>query len=213
MEKLTKGNQGYLDRLQRAESWVQRAQAIEDWEDYHGQFIFYWIAFNALFGRDKIYRKSDKDDLNWFIGRICDLDREEGTIRSQITPLKSKADRLIKDKFLLELYWAEGTTSRVKRILQEDQDQAHVAWERKKTDRYLEILFSRLQVLRNQIFHGCSTDRRSLNKTSLIPAVELLHALVPAFFAVMQCQGKGDDWPKIPYPRNDSPLNPDSRNF
>ena len=50
---LTKSNQGYHDRIQRAKSWVARAEASAalDWEDDHGQFVFYWIALRA---RNKI---------------------------------------------------------------------------------------------------------------------------------------------------------------
>jgi len=44
MTKLTYENQGLIDRLQRAESWIAKAKTIEDWEDHHGQFIFYWIV-------------------------------------------------------------------------------------------------------------------------------------------------------------------------
>jgi hypothetical protein len=50
---LTKSNQGYYDRIQRAKSWGARAEACaaRDWEDDHGQFIFYWIGLSALGGR------------------------------------------------------------------------------------------------------------------------------------------------------------------
>lgn len=214
MPQLNRENQGYFDRLQRAESWMARAEAVGavgDWEDYHGVFIFYWIAFSALYGRGRTYPQSDEAGIRWFLDRICVLDREN-VIRKALEPLKRKADvLLLKDKFLVKKYWDEGTTPKVRAILQEDYDHAQQAWEQKKVDRYLEILFTRrLLVLRNQIFHGCSTDRRSLNKTSLMPAVAIVEELIPKFVEILRLHGEGKDWDGIPYPRDGSPLNPDS---
>ena len=210
MEKLTSQNQGYWDRIQRAESWIERARAIEDWEDHHGQFIFYWIALNALYGRDIASRRSEEDDQTWFLNRVLDLDKEERAIHNAFDELKSKADRLLKNQFLVDLYWSEGLTPRVKRVMETDFNKAQEAWARGNKETYLRILFWRLSMLRNQIFHGCSTDRRSLNKTSLMPAVDILETLVPQFLETMKRHGKRYDWPKIPYPRNDSPQHPRS---
>lgn len=208
MEKLTYENQGFVDRVQRAESWVAKAQAIEDWEDHHGQFIFYWIALNALCGRDKTARRHEEDDLKWFLGRVCDLDR--GAIHSTVLAIKTKADRLLKDQFLVEHYWSETPIANVNRVIDMDFDDAQKAWGKKKIETYLEILLKRLRVLRNQIFHGCSTDRRSVNKTSLVPSLEILETLIPQFLETMKRHGKHHDWPKIPYPRKDSPQHPRS---
>lgn len=209
MHKMTRENQGYFDRLQRAESWIERAQAIEDWEDYHGQFIFYWIAWNALYGRERADRRFDDADMRWFLGLVCDWD-QPAICNALSPPLKRKADNLIKDKFLCEVYWEQGTTRHTERAVDRDYEDAQKRWGDGKTSEYLGLLFRRLRVLRNQIFHGCSTDRRSLNKPSLVPAVELLGALVPTFLDVTQRCGKGRPWPGVPYPRKGSPLNPDS---
>jgi len=208
MEKLTYRNQGYCDRLQRAESWIERARAIEDWEDHHGQFIFYWIALNALYGRDEASRRSEADDQTWFLNRVFDLDKEARAIPRAFDELKPKADRLLKDQFLVDPYWSEGLTARVKRIIESDFKKAQEAWVRGDRETYIGILFWRLSVLRNQIFHGCSTDRRSLNKTSLMPALDILEALVPQFLETLRLHGKNYDWPKIPYPRKGSPQHP-----
>ena len=208
MEKLTIHNQGYFDRIQRAESWLHRAQAIEDWEDQSGPFIFYWIALNALYGRDKRSRFSEDDDLAWFLDRICHLDQADRAIFAALEPFKSKADRLLTDQFLVDGYWQEGNSPKVKRRIEEDRLKGQQAWNRGKPEQYLMLIFRRFRVLRNQIFHGCSTDRRSLNKTSLQPAVELLEVLIPQFCTTMKKYGKEDDWPPVSYPRKGSPLHP-----
>lgn len=209
--KLTYENQGYRDRLHRAESWITRAENLkeQEWDDYHGPFIAYWIAFNALYGRHHETRgKKEIEDLNWFLSRICELDQADSSLSERLRHLKSKTDRLIKDKFLSRPYWEEGLSPRFKKIQEEDFKKAQTAYEREKFDGYLSILFERLQVLRNQIFHGCSTDRRSLNKNSLRAALEIIEELVPRFLKIFKDHGQGYDWPKIPYPRAGSPQHP-----
>ena len=213
MEKLTRQNQGYYDRLQRARSWLERAQTIahsaEEWEDYGGQFIVYWIALNALYARDVGERRSDQKDFRWFIELICSLDQQQ-KLREALDAVKRKAEGILENKFLFEWYWEEGTTTRVIQAMKEEARTAQAAWNEGQTARYMLILLRRLRMLRNQILHDCSTDRRSLNRDSLRPAVGILEALVPTLIDVMEQTGKGKDWPPIPYPRARSPQNPDS---
>lgn len=58
-------------RLKRARSWIRRARSLKDEaikrkepRDLDGEFVFYWIAFNALFGqpryRDDIHPTPDE---------------------------------------------------------------------------------------------------------------------------------------------------------
>lgn len=215
MSKLTYENQGYRDRLRRADSWINRAKRSkeqnpdEQEQDYHGPFIFYWIAFNALYGRhDEIRGKKESNDINWFLSRICDLDQEDGSLARILSDIKRKTDRLIKDQFLSRTYWEEGLSPNFKRDQDKDFKEAQEAYDRGKFDGYLTILFERLRVLRNQIFHGCSTDGDSLNKNSLRPAVEILEKLVPEFKTIFKAHGPRDDWRKVPYPRRGSPQHP-----
>ncbi len=206
MAKLTYENQGFWDRLQRAGSWISRSETFQEWDDYHGPFISYWIAFNALYGRhDEIRGRKDIDDIEWFLSRICELDQEDGSLSRIMSAIKQKTDRLLRDQFLSEIYWKEGLSSHFKRRQDEDLKEARTAYNQGKLAEYLTILFKRLQVLRNQVFHGCSTDKKSLNKNSLRPALEILEELVPHFWKIFKAHGQRYDWPKVPYPRRDSP--------
>lgn len=213
--KLTCENQGYRDRLGRAESWIKRAKNLQEqnckeqeWEDYdyHGPFIFYWIAFNALYGQHDERRETDSKDIEKFLKRICKLD--DGSLSQTLSGIKQKTDRLLKDQFLSKTYWEKGPSSNFKRSQEEDFEKAKTAYDGGKFDGYLTILFDRLRVLRNQIFHGCSTDRKSLNKNSLRPALEILEELVPQFWEIFKAHGQKSDWGKVPYPRKDSPQHP-----
>jgi hypothetical protein len=47
------------------------------------------------------------------------------------------------------------------------------------------LVLRRMRVLRNQVFHGGTTDRISLGKQSVSRAVQILEGLLPAFLSVM----------------------------
>ncbi|MCY3955689.1 MAG: hypothetical protein OXF47_06810 [Nitrospira sp.] len=214
--KLTYENQGYWDRRDRAESWISRAESPkeqnlkeQEWDDDHDPFIFYWIAFNALYGQhDDIREKLDSKDIQKFLKRIYELDQEDGSLSGILRNLKSKTDRLLNDQFLSKIYWKEGRSTHFKQKQKKDSEKARNACEKGKWDEYLIILFERLRVLRNQIFHGCSTDKKSLNKNSLRPALEILEKLVPQFLKIFRERGQSYDWGKVPYPRKGSPQHP-----
>lgn len=211
MSKLTQNNQGYYDRLQRAHSWLVRAQNIarspDARDDLEGQFISYWIALNALYARRRTER-GDVRESKWLLNFLCDLDRH-GELRFAVGTVKRQADTLLQKKYLSKIYWDHGTTPRMKEVLSREGQKAKEAWSNGDIKEYLDILFQRLHVLRNQIFHGCSTDRRSLNRGSLKPAVAILEALVPVLVEIMRRFGASRPWPLVEYPRDGSPQNPD----
>jgi hypothetical protein len=104
-------------RLYRAESWLARAREC----DYHldGQFIFRWIALNALYGqrRSEDEAPHDRDDLHAFLGRVVSRDHES---RSRFTDilrnLKQDVELLLESEFLYEEYWLGDKASLAKRI-------------------------------------------------------------------------------------------------
>ncbi len=223
--RLTQDNQGYWDRIKRARSWVNRAQAAESTEDTGGgtenaqeRFIMYWIAFNALYGRvNEIghgrYLRPGDEDARWFLRRICDLDAGIGRITATISAVRKDANSLLKSRYLLDAYWREGYSSSVKRQLEEEITKADGALKSGDVNAFLTtLLWGRVRVLRNQIFHGCSTNRDSLNKDTFEPALRVLSKLVPVFVDVMETRvDKENDWPRIPFPRRDSPQHPGDR--
>jgi hypothetical protein len=238
---LSEDNQGYWDRVDRATSWIQLARSIErltrkhdaaarassgDWHErgrdqpmshgYHEQFICYWIAFNALYGRlSEQFRlgmsrrpiAESFDDFDWFIDKICALDHGEGRLLNALGEVKREVHSLLMDKFLVEIYWQQGDTGRVKRRLQDDCRRAEEALADNDAYGCLKVLFwRRLRVLRNQIFHGCSTYRSTKQADSVIPAVTVVKALVTEFVTVMKKQHSQTGWAPVPFPRKDSPL-------
>ena len=224
-KKLTKANQGYWDRIKRARSWVGLAQELDS-DDQEGVkadpqqlFVLYWVAFNSMYGRVNEtdrggYLRPIDDDAKWFIGQVCHLD-SEGRIRSAMEAgsLRRDAKTLLCSHFLLDGYWRHGFTGAVKSKLDDQAEKALAALESDSFEPYLTtLIWGRLRVLRNQIFHGGSTNRDSLNAHTLGPALRIMKALVPAFLEVMEARDdKETDWPKIPYPRWDSPQHPEPK--
>src|SRR5262245_35475326 len=86
-------------RHKRAVSWSKRA----DGGDLDAQFIFSWIAFNALYGQAR-YRDPDRQwseigDISKFLTLMTKLDRGIfGVLRERA--LAEHVSNLIKDKFL-----------------------------------------------------------------------------------------------------------------
>lgn len=214
--KLTKENQGYWDRIKRARSWITRARAVNsaavDSDDAQELFIMYWIGFNALYGRVNetghgCYLRPGDDDAQWFLRRICDLDSGAARIGAAVSAVRKDAHSLLKSRYLSDAYWREGYTPGVKRQLEEEASTAEDALDSGDLHTYLTILlWGRIRLLRNQIFHGCSTHRDSLNKDAFDPALRVLGELIPVFIDVMEERGDTEDeWPRLPFPRRGSP--------
>jgi hypothetical protein len=194
MPKLTKENQGYWDRIKRAKSWLNRARAVESEEvqadgDSRSQeiFIMYWVAFNAMYGRIK-------------------------EIVLALRNLSKQGRALMKSRYLSQAYWREGYSPTVRRQLDEDTIAAEEELKAGKIHSYMtSLLWGRIRVVRNQILHGCSTSRDSLNKDDLDPALDVLSVVIPLFLQIMEDRiDKETEWPPIPFPRRGSPQHPEA---
>lgn len=66
-----------------------------------------------------------------------------------------------------------------------EKNAAHKALAQGNTARLLEIIFSRLYVLRNQIIHGGSTFKGRVNRSQVSDCTRLLDRLVPLIITIM----------------------------
>src|SRR5712664_3473443 len=96
-------------RIYRAESWLKRAQESSHHVD--GQFIYLWIALNALYGQrlSEAGPPRDRNDLHVFLGRIASYGHT-ASLAAALSDLKSDATSLLEAEFLYEDYWVTGYT-------------------------------------------------------------------------------------------------------
>ena len=217
-------------RLRRAEAWIERAQAAQD---DAGQFIFYWIAFNALYAWDESSPdfwqpplsavvsqfSSDEDDENARHNE-GDRDRDYNKIKSFIKKVADEdndrrladivVDNLTAMRAIVQLpytykpFWKPvikdiETMSQWSKHFEEVKDLAEISFqkaaERGKVGHALRVIFSRLYVVRNQIFHGShSGGLESRGYTQVEKGAELLGLFVPCFCHVISISiAKADD--------------------
>lgn len=201
-------------RLERARSWIKLGEAPDTPE--HARFIFYWIAFNAMYGLTPIdpdhldkEPETQRSEIRQFLKRVKEMSRydcEAGTYildkAIQQCPLHAKA--LIEDPFLSRRYWV-GVKSppSIEKECKRDWVQVNEELDKKRVDDFFDVTFHRLTVLRNQIIHGSATaSPQSKGYPSLQNGLLFLQVIVPAFFTLLETYGHQiAKWPKAPYPR------------
>lgn len=189
-------------RCKRARSWLRRAKEEVAVPDLDARFIFLWIALNALFGRAKYRLAADErtaefKDLREFVNSMCRLD--QGAVQRALRDphIREHVRVLLDDRYLDNKCWQRWDEKNI--TDKTARESCCVASSEYQSE--LVTLFSRLYVLRNQIFHGCSTDRSSRNRPSLMAAVPVLEKLVHAFIGVVEFRGSGETiMAKPPYP-------------
>lgn len=82
-----------------------------------------------------------------------------------------------------------------------DLENARLGLQDEKADKVLVSLLSRIRVLRNQIFHGCSTSNKGTNRGSLLPCIRVLMIVIPTFLKIMLKRTDHGRWGELPYPR------------
>lgn len=218
-------------RLQRAASWMKLAKDLEraidepmeasgamllpKWARAHELFIFYWIAFNALYGTEG---EKEWSKLEAFLEKVETMARLEeieniSILEEAIRNCLSDGETVILDKFLDMAYW-----ERIRHendVIEECQRRCKEAKQTVTQGKYFVFLsaaFDHLRVLRNQIMHGSASHGQNSKgyKDSVLPGLRVLRTLVPVFFALVRDYGSspGLDWGKVPFPRYGSDGHP-----
>ena len=193
--------------MRRSESWSDHANELMSTADYDSAFLFYWIAFNALYADEKSIEgeRSERTLQIDFIRSIQGLDKQDGILYKCLwNEYSNPVKNLLDNRYIFGPYWSD---------LQESPEEA--AWADKMRSanrsalqamsaegsiaRLLNIVFSRLNVLRNQIAHGSSTYRGSLNREQVKTGATFMHRVVPIFQQIFR-ENPEEDWGAPPYP-------------
>ena len=161
-------------RLYRGYSWMKRADEIFELhpEDPDDAFIFYWIAFNALYAEDseEAQEARERDNFGKFFAKLLNLDTSAAINQVLWVGFQDEIRAFLENQFVFEPFWkfhngVEGYNNWANLFERRKRDALDAIFEM-NTQVALETLFDRLYVLRNQILHGAATYRSSVNRNS-----------------------------------------------
>ena len=193
-------------RMRRALSWLERAEQESDDDD--AAFIFYWIAFNSAYARDRSsdFQRRERNLFDDFFDQVLRLDSMYAiheAIRARFSDL---IEPLLNNEFIFQPYWnnlGEPYFGDWQKSFYKSRSKVERAVDRADTIVILNNLFDRLYVLRNQLMHGGATWRGSLNRAQVGDGARIMAFLVPLFVGLMMANPKADwgypDYPVVNY--------------
>lgn len=189
-------------RIHRALSWLQRAEMEEN--DSDASFIFHWISFNAAYAGNfaEQPQQSEFQALFSFFEKIVENDKDRLVYNLIWQRFSQEIKGVLDNKFIFSSYWRfsdDPDDLQWANSFAAAKTKANHALASQDTCTILSILFSRVYVLRNQIFHGNATWNSSLNRRQLIDCEKILGALLPVLIRIMM-DNPTDDWGSIAYP-------------
>ena len=189
-------------RMRRALSWLERAE--KETEDDDAGFIFYWIAFNAAYARDRPRdpESTERDLFADYFDAILALD-SDNTIYDAIWDRFPHPIRLLLgNKFVFQPFWNHHAGLGYddwERMFESSKARVYEALATRDTRTILTTLFDRLYVLRIQLMHGGATWQSSVNRDQVRDGAKILSFLVPLFVSLMMSHPE-IDWGPPDYP-------------
>ena len=189
-------------RLRRALSWIGRAEKEPD--DPDAAFIFYWIAFNAAYAKDKPHDPdtSERDLFDDYFRGLLGLDSDHIIYNAIWERFSGPIRVLLDNQFVYQPFWndlAGKGDGRWKDRFATSKGTVHRALANHDTLSILNILFSRLYTLRIQLMHGGATWDGSVNRAQVRDGTAILAFLVPVFARLMM-EHPEVDWGPLDYP-------------
>ena len=169
-------------RLRRALSWLDRAE--RETEDADAAFIFYWIAFNAVYAVPR-YGVDDKeqDAFEDYFAKIAPLDNGGIVYNAIWMKFNGPIKALLKNNFVFQPFWDDAPNWRQR--FYDSQKEIEQELLSRNTRAILMRMFDRLYVLRNQLLHGGATWQGSVNREQVEDGAAIMAFLVPHFINLM----------------------------
>ena len=178
-------------RLHRALSWIGRAK--KEPNDPDAAFIFYWIAFNAVYVQEnsRTFESTECSPFADFFDTLLHLD-SANVIHTAIWHRFSNPIRVLLDnKLVFQLFWnhhAGRDHENWKHAFESNKRKVRQALADHDTKVILNTLFDRLYVLFNQLIHGRATWRGSVNRDQVRDGARILSFLVAIFVELMMSE-------------------------
>ena len=183
--------EGLQLRIYRGLSWIGRAEMEGEREDDDAAFIFYWIAFNAIYAEDspEDEDKPERRIFDRYFQKIVKLDSDNVIYDALWNRFSQEIRVFLDNRFVFQPFWKhhngvpgyddwEDSFERSKRLV-------GASMARQDTASILSVLFDRLYVLRNQLIHGGATWRSSVNRDQVRDGRRIVAFLVPRFVQIM----------------------------
>lgn len=173
-------------RLHRARSWLRKAGRAHMSGDADAQFMFLWIAFNALYGTPRYQNgvsSGEVDDFKAFLRATEDCRQ----IEDALNRAEPHTTAILRSPFLNIACWRRWDE---REIRDRAARRATPVVFPPKEARIVRV-FRQLYTLRNQILHGAATDTGRRNRESLAHAIPVLAACVPALVDFVRDYGDG----------------------
>tara|TARA_A100001035_G_C27750404_1_gene486168 strand:+ start:222 stop:860 length:639 start_codon:yes stop_codon:yes gene_type:complete len=186
-------NDNFTTRIHRSLSWLEKAEKENEPD---ANFIFLWISFNGAYSSQEHNHsydiRSDFFTLIYHFGKKEIDEIIETNFKNEIYPI-------LNNEFLIESYW-HGKGYNYENEKAYDINMIHEELNKRKKNccKILEKLFQRLNILRNQIFHGYTTYNSSVNRISVITAAKLMQIFVPFFLEIM-IKNYEENWGEIDF--------------
>ena len=183
-------------RMRRALSWLARAE--QERHDPDAAFIFYWIAFNAIYADDspETYDLRESEKFADYFSRIADLDANQSVFNAIWKEHNRSLRDLLENQFVYKPFWIGARDWQAR--FDNDANRIKDDLTSKRTDAILGTVFERLYVLRNQLLHGGATWKGRVNRDQVEDGTAIMAFLVPHFVNLMLDNPK-DDWGQPPY--------------
>ena len=195
---------GFGLRVHRAISWLQGAERAAA-ADGDLAFICYWIAFNAAYvQRAYIHREyAEPKFFRWYFNKIVALDANKVIYDAIWQRFSGPIRTLVGNRYVFAPFWrsqhGEAGPDDWRRAFRAQGRAALQALRRQDAESVLEILFSRLYVLRNQLMHGGATWQGEVNRQQVRDGERIMAFLVPHFVDLMM-DHPHEGWGEPPYP-------------
>ncbi len=193
--------QSIADRVRRSLSWMRRAVQVSS-ADAPPRYVDLWIALNALYGVPPYvpnFQPDEKRDFKHFMRLLRALPNSSDPLRRTMKSIERRTYNLIGNEYLWKEFWREDFQAQKKKA-RKSKNECEAALRDEDFVTFFACLFERLSVLRNQIFHGSSSENTTKSEDALIPSLLVLEEILPVFLTLMLRYAKGKDWPLVPYP-------------
>ncbi|MEC9344618.1 MAG: hypothetical protein VYB54_00220 [Pseudomonadota bacterium] len=175
-------------RVHRGLSWLDRGN--RETGDNDAAFVFYWIAFNALYAEDIPDDRLDgRTAFRQFFERLIALDRDNRIYNAIWFTFSQSIRVLLDNRYVFQPFWDHhnGLADSADWAARFEASRKRLAraLSAKETDVVLSTVFDRLYVLRNQVVHGGATWNGGVNRAQVHDGAAILRLLVPLFIDIM----------------------------